>query len=139
MRKLSALALSVLCISSFVKAAPSEAEMTSLPDAGPLPSKWYSGYMTVTDTKALHYVYIESLDSPDDDPVVIWLNGGPGCSSMLGLFTENGPFIFDDGETVLKPNPYPWNIKANLLYIESPALVGFSKGTGDNDYKQNDL
>ena len=66
------------------------------------------------------------MNDTANDPVVIWLNGGPGCSSLLGLFTENGPFIFDDGEYAIKPNPYPWNLRANLLYIESPAGVGFS-------------
>ena len=71
-------------------------------------------------------MYIESLDKPSTDPVLIWFNGGPGCSSLLGLFQENGPYIFDDGEELIKPNPFPWNQKANLLYIESPAGVGFS-------------
>jgi len=71
----------------------------------------YSGYLNVTGadgvnkTKHLHYVFIESLNSPADDPVVVWFNGGPGCSSMLGFFSENGPFKIDDNSTVgLEPN-----------------------------------
>jgi carboxypeptidase C (cathepsin A) len=84
-------------------------------------------------------VYIESLNNATTDPVLIWLNGGPGCSSLLGLFNENGPFVFDDGESQIKPNPYPWNSRANLLYIESPATVGYSKGTGPTDNSHNDL
>jgi carboxypeptidase C (cathepsin A) len=78
--------------------------------------------------KGLHYVFIESLSKPSSDPILIWFNGGPGCSSLLGMFEENGPYIIDDGETMIKPNPYPWNQEANLLYIESPAGVGFSFG-----------
>jgi hypothetical protein len=60
--------------------------VTALPLCTDLPSKWYSGYFKVADTKYLHYVFIESLDKPDTDPVLVWFNGGPGCSSMLALF-----------------------------------------------------
>lgn len=81
---------------------------------------------------------MESLRTPSTDPLVIWLNGGPGCSSLLGAFQENGPFIFDDGENVLKPNVEAWNSKVNLLYIESPAHIGFSIG-GPNDWNFTDL
>jgi serine carboxypeptidase-like clade 2 len=85
----------------------------------------------------LHYVYVESLGNVTGDPVLIWLNGGPGCSSLLGAFSENGPFVFDDGENVIKPNPFSWNERANMLYIESPAHIGFSIG-GPNDWTYND-
>jgi carboxypeptidase C (cathepsin A) len=86
----------------------------------------------------LHYVFIESLDKPTTDPVLIWFNGGPGCSSLHGLFQEHGPFIIDDGETIIKPNPFPWNQRANLLYIESPAGVGFSTANS-TDSLHNDM
>jgi len=81
---------------------------------------------------------IESLSSPSTDPLVIWLNGGPGCSSLIGAFQENGPFIIDDGQNVIKPNTAAWNVRANLLYLESPAHVGFSIG-GANDFNFTDL
>lgn len=114
-------------------------KVTGLPGCAPLPSKWYSGYLNVSSTKSLHYIFIESLDKPSNDPILIWFNGGPGCSSMLGLFQEHGPYIFDDGETVIKPNPYPWNVRANLLYIESPAGVGFSWGNGSDAQLHSDM
>ena len=105
-----------------------------LPSCGKLPSNWYSGYLNVRPTaKQLHYVFIESLSIPKNDPIVIWFNGGPGCSSLLGLFQENGPYVIDDGENIIKPNPFPWNRDANLLYIESPAGVGFSFSTDEQD------
>lgn len=46
----------------------------------------YSGYLPVSTTKALHYIFVESQNDPTTDPVVIWFNGGPGCSSLLGFF-----------------------------------------------------
>ena len=57
---------------------------------------------------------------------MVWFNGGPGCSSMLGYLKEIGPYIMDDGESAFKPNPYSWNREANLLFIEAPAGVGYS-------------
>ncbi len=116
--------VSLLATASF--AAPAEDLMGNLPDAPPFTTKTYSGYLTVTDTKALHYVFAESQSSPSTDPVVIWFNGGPGCSSMLAFMQENGPLAIDDGEDYIKTNPYPWNTKANMLWIESPAGVGYS-------------
>jgi carboxypeptidase C (cathepsin A) len=46
----------------------------------------------------------------------------------------SGPYIFDDGEEVIKPNPFPWNQRANMLYIENPAGVGYSYANNYNDY-----
>jgi carboxypeptidase C (cathepsin A) len=110
----------------------------SLPEAGTFRSPTYSGYLKVSDTKSLHYAFASSLDNPTKDPVVIWFNGGPGCSSMLAFMAEHGPFVIDDGESFVKENPYPWNLRANMLYIESPAGVGFSTA-GKDDLKQNDV
>jgi len=119
--------------------APASHRVQYLPEAGPLPSAWYSGYLNTTSpSKRLHYIMMESLGHPATDPLVIWLNGGPGCSSLLGAFQENGPFVFDDGENVIKPNLEAWNHRSNLLYIESPAHIGFSIG-GPNDWNFTDL
>jgi carboxypeptidase C (cathepsin A) len=80
-------------------AAPTEDLMGNLPDAPAFTTLTYSGYLPVTDTKSLHYVFAESMSNPATDPVVIWFNGGPGCSSMLAFMQENGPLCIDDGET----------------------------------------
>jgi carboxypeptidase C (cathepsin A) len=93
----------------------------------------------VTATKSLHYVFLESTNDPANDPVLLWSNGGPGCSSLLGLFAENGPYILDNNNQVCVENPYPWNKNASLLYIESPAGVGFSRAGAEADWAQNDM
>ncbi|KAH9768212.1 serine carboxypeptidase-like 27 [Citrus sinensis] len=91
----------------------------------------YSGYVTVNQQtgRALFYWLIESPASrkPESRPLILWLNGGPGCSSVAyGAAEEIGPFrIRPDGKT-LYLNPYSWNKLANLLFLESPAGVGFS-------------
>jgi len=73
-------------------------------------------------------VLFPSQHDPDNDPVLLWLNGGPGCSSLIGMSYENGPFRFKVESNDTVENPYSWNRKANLLYVESPGGVGFSIG-----------
>lgn len=110
----------------------------SLPGlAVPSTFKAFSGYLPVSDTKQIFYMYFESENAPAEDPVVMWTNGGPGCSGLLGLFTEQGPYsTLSDG--VLTPNPYSWNKVANMLFVEQPAGVGFSYSDDSDDYKTGD-
>ena len=129
------LASAAFILSDTVQGANNKTDRVSaLPSVGPLPSRWWSGYLNVSETKSLHYVFVESLSQPSTDPVLIWFNGGPGCSSLSDFFQLSGPYIFDDGETVIKPNQYPWNQRANMLYIENPAGVGYSYASNYNDY-----
>ncbi|KND87691.1 Carboxypeptidase S1 [Tolypocladium ophioglossoides CBS 100239] len=69
--------------------------------------------------------YFESQKSPSDSPLVIWMNGGPGASSMFGLFTENGPCHINNNLTA-SSNPWSWNREYNMLYIDQPVQTGFS-------------
>ena len=72
----------------------------------------------------------------EDVPLVMWMNGGPGASSLTyGYFSELGPFYFDDhsmmnhtepGVPDVMANPYSWTRVANMLFIESPPSVGYS-------------
>ena len=98
----------------------------------------YSGYLkTKADTRKLHYVFIGSQDK-DSDPVVLWFNGGPGCSSLEGLFQEHGPCVIKDDSPEMIQNPFSWNQRAHVVYIESPAGVGYSIAETDGDWYQND-
>lgn len=85
-------------------------------------------------------MFVESLsDNKTNDPVLIWFNGGPGCSSLLGMFQENGPITVDsDGDKVFQNNSYPWNLRANVLYLEQPANVGFAIGLGNKTFNHSD-
>lgn len=80
------------------------------------------GYLNF-DMGKFHYVFFESQRDPNKDPLLLWLNGGPGCSSLIGMVYENGPFTFKTGSTILEINENSWNKKANVLYIESPGGV----------------
>ncbi|XP_029005681.1 lysosomal protective protein isoform X2 [Betta splendens] len=122
----------------YISAAPAADEVTYLPGLRKQPSfRHYSGYLSVADGKHLHYWFVESQHEPSSDPVVLWLNGGPGCSSMDGFLTEHGPFLVQDDGVTLQYNPYSWNKIANMLYLESPAGVGFSY-SDDQKYVTND-
>ncbi|KAI3716066.1 hypothetical protein L6452_23127 [Arctium lappa] len=101
----------------------------------------YSGYVTVDPHhgRALFYYFVESQYKSSDKPLVLWLNGGPGCSSIGGgAMMELGPFrVNKDGKT-LSSNDYSWNKVANILFLESPAGVGFSYSNKSSDYVTGD-
>lgn len=69
--------------------------------------------------------FFESRGNPKTDPVVLWLNGGPGCSSLTGLFFELGPSGINK-ETKLVHNPYSWNSNASVIFLDQPVNVGYS-------------
>jgi len=97
----------------------------------------YSGYLKATGTRKLFYWFVESNRSPKNDPLVLWLNGGPGCSTVDGLLMQHGPFMMNDDGATLRKNPYSWNKVANMLYVDAPAGVGFSY-SDDGDYVTSD-
>ncbi|KAF8510886.1 serine carboxypeptidase [Hysterangium stoloniferum] len=84
----------------------------------------YTGYLDV-QARHLFFYFFESRNDPKKDDVILWTNGGPGCSSSLGLLMELGPCrIESENSTVY--NPYAWNSKANIIFIDQPVGVGFS-------------
>jgi len=98
----------------------------------------FSGYVNVTQSDYLFYWFVEAEEgAPEDAPLIVWSNGGPGCSSMEGITTEHGPLVlFDIKEDTqsapgkLSRNPYSWSKTAHVLYVDQPRYVGFSCGTG---------
>ncbi|KAK0407406.1 hypothetical protein QR680_019180 [Steinernema hermaphroditum] len=126
--------LAAALFSALVRATP-EADsdlVTDLPGLSFQPSfKQYSGYLSVPSGNKLHYWLVESQSNASTDPLVLWLNGGPGCSSLGGFFTEHGPFHPNpDGQTLFE-NVFSWNKGANVLYLEAPQGVGFSYRPSD--------
>ncbi|GMT11981.1 hypothetical protein PFISCL1PPCAC_3278, partial [Pristionchus fissidentatus] len=86
----------------------------------------YAGYLNGIKGNYLHYWFVESQRNPDNDPLVLWLSGGPGCSGYTALAWGNGPFRPNRDGSTLFENVYSWNKIANVIFIDSPRGVGFS-------------
>ncbi|KAJ3517824.1 hypothetical protein NLJ89_g246 [Agrocybe chaxingu] len=84
----------------------------------------YTGYIDI-EARHLFFYFFESRNDPDKDDVIFWTNGGPGCSSSLGLFMELGPCRISDANGT-KFHPESWNNNANIFFIDQPVGVGFS-------------
>ncbi|KAL9270607.1 Serine carboxypeptidase-like 20-like protein, partial [Drosera capensis] len=153
-KKLILLNLLLLLIISFcfscIQAAPQSALIKQLPGfTSKFPSKHYSGYVKLDGTagkppKYLFYYFVESERNPSKDPVLLWLNGGPGCSSFDGFVYEHGPFNFRAGKTkgsrpTLHLNIHSWSKVSNIIYLDSPVGVGFSYSPNTTDYSTGDL
>ncbi|KAI3500790.1 hypothetical protein L1887_36615 [Cichorium endivia] len=117
------------CNGELIKALPGQPTNVSF--------QQHSGYIVTNEGhgRSLFYYFVEA-DSVNHSslPLTLWLNGGPGCSSVgFGAFMENGPFqVGENGELV--KNQYSWNLESNMLYVESPIGVGFSYSETDEDY-----
>ena len=116
--------------------AAAQSRKKSLKDFSPkgkvFPVDSYHGFIGVGNNGGdLFYWWFPSKSDPAKDPLIIWLTGGPGASSMLGLMYENGPIMIDQQSGQVVENPFSWNQKANLLYVDQPFGVGYSHGLRD--------
>lgn len=125
---------------SVTVAAPPGALISSLPGQPNVTFKQYSGYITVDEShgRNLFYYFAEAVNASATTPLALWLNGGPGCSSLGGAFSELGPFYPNATGDGLIVNDYAWNQVANVLFLESPAGVGFSYSNDTSDYSTGD-
>ena len=117
----------------------SEADrVTEMPMIGQVDTETFSGFINIDNhvyEKQIYYLFHKSRANPDTDPLIIWFNGGPGCSSLIGNLSEHGPWIIpeppgdsmDDIHYQFKRNPWSWNNEASVLYIDQPAGVGYTQ------------
>lgn len=73
----------------------------------------------------IFFWHVENQHVADRPRTVIWLNGGPGCSSEDGAMMEIGPYRLKDTDTLV-PNNGSWHEFANLLFVDNPVGTGFS-------------
>ena len=78
----------------------------------------HSSYVDIDGGKSIYTVLVESDRDADNDPLLVWTNGGPGCSSLSGFINEHGPFLIPPGKKEIEKNPFSWSKVANILYIE---------------------
>ncbi|KAL7117805.1 hypothetical protein ACP275_03G096100 [Erythranthe tilingii] len=120
---------------------PEEDLVVKLPGQPFVKFRQYAGYVDVDVKKgrSLFYYFVEADNEPDHKPLTLWLNGGPGCSSIGGgAFTELGPFFPNGDGRSLRVNSKSWNKASNLLFVESPAGVGWSYSNTSSDYTCGD-
>uniref|UniRef100_A0A0D9XRX7 carboxypeptidase D n=1 Tax=Leersia perrieri TaxID=77586 RepID=A0A0D9XRX7_9ORYZ len=139
--------LSLLSVASWKAVAAAGTTVTSLPGFdGPLPFSLETGYVEVNETTVvnLFYYFVYSENDPDQDPLLVWLTGGPGCSSISGLAHEIGPFQFVaewyNGREFPKLiyRPETWSKISNIIFVDSPVGAGFSYADTEEGSKSSD-
>ncbi len=88
----------------------------------------FTGWLDV-GYKHLFFWYFAAENPASDStslPLALWLTGGPGGSSMLGMLQELGPCLINGYGNGTDYNPYGWNKETALIFVDQPAGVGFS-------------
>ncbi|OGM47807.1 hypothetical protein ABOM_003342 [Aspergillus bombycis] len=87
----------------------------------------FSGYVDTVDDRHIYYWAFPSANEPSTDPVILWLSGGPGASSVtFGALSELGACIYDSTAGKPKANPYSWHTNATVIFVDQPVNVGYS-------------
>ncbi|KAL8233961.1 hypothetical protein R6Q59_020061 [Mikania micrantha] len=124
----------LLCYHCSISASNSTGRVEYLPGfEGPLPFYLETGYVGVGENEdvQLFYYFIQSESDPNNDPLMLWITGGPGCSSISGLIYEIGPIQFEAMDyngsfpnLILKP--YSWTKMTSIIFLDVPVGSGFS-------------
>ncbi|KAJ5888364.1 hypothetical protein N7495_008405 [Penicillium taxi] len=91
----------------------------------------YAGLVPIDEddlSRQLFYIFQPTIGEPVDE-VTIWLNGGPGCSSLESFLQETGRFTWQPGTFAPVENLYSWVNLTNVLWVDQPVGTGFSIGT----------
>ncbi|KAJ0682871.1 putative sinapoylglucose--sinapoylglucose O-sinapoyltransferase [Helianthus annuus] len=132
------LLLLVLLTSQSHSTTPSNPKsiVKSLPGyPGQLPFKLETGYVGIGEKEEAQFFYyfVESERNPDEDPLIFYLTGGPGCSAVITFFYQIGPLSFNfenaPENITLTTNPNSWTKMANVIFVDMPAGAGFSYAT----------
>ncbi|EFY94224.2 peptidase S10 family protein [Metarhizium robertsii] len=86
--------------------------------------------MSPSSNSSLFFWFFPTSNPKASDEITIWLNGGPGDSSLNGMLLATGPFLWQPGTDRPIPNPYAWNNLTNVVYIDQPAGTGYSLDSG---------
>ncbi|CCD44947.1 serine carboxypeptidase [Botrytis cinerea] len=105
---------------------------TAIPDVDFDIGESYAGLLPISsepdESRKFYFWFFPSENPAATDEILIWLNGGPGCSSLEGLLQENGPFQWQYGTYKPVPNPWTWVNLTNVVWIDQPIGTGFSQG-----------
>lgn len=106
-----------------------------------------SDYIPIETDKgnnSLYFLLAESRGDKDIDPLIIWFQGGPGCSSMIGMYTEMGPYNFKyntgniKNRGIFTENKFAWNNNAHVMFVDQPLGTGFSFANSIWDYRMTE-
>ncbi|KAF2753024.1 carboxypeptidase-like protein [Pseudovirgaria hyperparasitica] len=111
------------------KTAPFAVNGSALPEVDFDIGESYAGLLPVDDSKELWFWYVPTENPDASEEILIWLNGGPGCSSLDGFFKENGPVTWMSGTYRPVKNTYAWSNLTNVVWIEQPVGTGYTQGT----------
>nr|GMD04309.1 serine carboxypeptidase-like 11 [Ipomoea batatas] len=135
------------CSSPHVAATGSKVEhLPGVRPEGPLPFELETGYIGVGELEdiQLFYYFVKSESNPNIDPIVLWISGGPECSSFVAMTEEFGPLLFDVPKNnwslpTLSLNPYSWTKVASFIFLDLPVRTGFSYAKSSKNYTATDV